>query len=694
MTTRLFDKTTLRWAAVLLVLLLATFLRFHLLDAQSFWNDEGNSARLSERSIRLIIEGTASDIHPPLYYLILRGWRELVGDSEFGLRSFSAFAGVLMVAFSFGLGKILTQRRGGAEWAEGDLTQRSKVVKAERGELLQSYKVTKLQRKRSEFFVGLVTAVFVAINPALVYYSQETRMYALLGLLAVAATWLLVVWWKRPSVSIAIAYILTAAAGLYTQYFFPTVLVAHNVAVLVWLLQRGKEESKQVSGISNQPEAKLAPNETSPVHPVTLSPLHLLLRWSGMMIVTLVLYAPWLPIFLVQFSSEPVKLPSLFPFLQNVWQWLLFGATVGEVAVGWALIVAIVLLVVGGVNGRKQAILPLLMIVTPVAFMYFTGTTGPEFFKFLTISMPTVAVLLAMALIGDWLKIWGRVVVFVLLFLLLPVSWQSLTNMYHNPTFARADYRSMVARIETEAHPNAGIILEAANQWEVFTYYFEDDSIVYPFPKGRSLPKADVIDADLSEIAAQHDRLYAIFWGEAQRDPERLVERWLDENAFKATDEWIGDVRFVTYAVPSAAASEMETAVSVPFGESIQLNGFTLVENELRPGDIVQTTLFWQTAQPVENRYKVFLHVLNEQGQLVAQRDSEPGGGMAMTIDWEPAQTVVDNHGILLPYDLPEGSYQLVLGMYELANPDVRLLVGGETAVTDTFTLGNISVRQ
>lgn len=84
--------------AALFVLLLATFTRFHLLEAQSFWNDEGNSARLSERSIPAILEGTASDIHPPLYYLALRGWRELLGETEFALRSLSAFAGVLVVA--------------------------------------------------------------------------------------------------------------------------------------------------------------------------------------------------------------------------------------------------------------------------------------------------------------------------------------------------------------------------------------------------------------------------------------------------------------------------------------------------------------------------------------------------------------------------------------------------------------------
>ena len=95
----------------LLILLLASALRFHKIESQSFWNDEGNSARLSERSLELIIEGTASDIHPPLYYLILRGWRELLGDSEFSLRVFSALAGVGLIAAVLALGRRLIGSR-------------------------------------------------------------------------------------------------------------------------------------------------------------------------------------------------------------------------------------------------------------------------------------------------------------------------------------------------------------------------------------------------------------------------------------------------------------------------------------------------------------------------------------------------------------------------------------------------------
>jgi hypothetical protein len=132
-------------ALAVALLWLATWLRFHHLGAQSFWNDEGNSARLSERTLQLIIEGTASDIHPPLYYLLLRGWRELLGDSEFALRALSAFAGLLVVPLA----------------------------------LAGNRQLSIVNRQLSmSLLVGLITAV----SPPLIYYSQEARMYALLGL--------------------------------------------------------------------------------------------------------------------------------------------------------------------------------------------------------------------------------------------------------------------------------------------------------------------------------------------------------------------------------------------------------------------------------------------------------------------------------------------------------------------------------
>ncbi|MCC6603420.1 MAG: hypothetical protein IT327_09440 [Anaerolineae bacterium] len=641
------------------ILLLAFGLQVHNLEVQSFWNDEGNSARLSERSIPLIIEGTASDIHPPLYYLLLHQWRKLAGDSEFGLRSLSVFAGLLVVPLTFVLGRALSV-------SKRPLQQQEKA----------EHRVTQ-RRHRGAQRLGLVAAGLVAINPGLVYYSQETRMYALLGLWAVLSTVLLLRWWSVIGNRLSVsgnrqwwwggAYVLCAAAGLYTHYFFPAVLLVHNLFVLIKIIQ------------------SLPKPLTSNHFPLTIK------HWSFLMLATLLLYAPWLPTFWVQFGSDPINRPGVGELVTAVAHFLTFGQTIEpEASLLW---LVAGLLGIGLVYARSKLILPVLGVLIPLVMMYATGTTGREYYKFLMVAVPFWAIWLGAAL-TETNQRGFRLLAGVLLLVLPWGMLQSLQNMYADPAYARADYRAMAQRILAEDHPDAGIILNAANQWEAFTYYFPDDGNVFPLPEGRSRPNPADIDAALSQIAAQHNRIYAIFWGEAQRDPERLVERWLDAHAFKATDEWVGDVRFVTYAVPSAPATEMATAVSLPFGENIVLDGYTLGETILQPGDIVEVTLFWETAVPLQNRYKVFLHLLDENGNLVSQRDSEPGGGLALTTTWPPGTVVLDNHGLLLPSDLPPGSYRLLLGLYDLANPTNRLPITTPDGATDAYLLTTIIVEE
>jgi hypothetical protein len=328
--------------------------------------------------------------------------------------------------------------------------------------------------------------------------------------------------------------------------------------------------------------------------------------------------------------------------------------------------------------------------------MVAAGSTAPQFYKFLLTAVPFLCLLLAFAIHNSQFTIHNlRSTAYFLLFtaycLLITLS---LKNLYTNPAYARADYRGLAARIEADNHPDAGIILNAPNQWEVFTYYHREGAPVYPLPAGISRPTPEGIDEKLSEIAAQHDRLYAIFWGETQRDSERLIERWLDEHAFKATDEWVGDVRFVTYAVPDEAATEMATAVHLSFGQHITLNGYTLNDDQFVPGDIVQVTLFWQTAEPLNQRYKVFLHLIDASGQTIAQRDSEPGGGLNLTTIWQPGQVISDNHGLLIPAGVPPGQYTILLGLYDIADPTARLPITTNEGIHEvislvTFQLGN-----
>ena len=235
------------WLPICATLWLSVFLNFHQLGAQSFWNDEGNSARLSERSMALIVEGTASDIHPPLYYLLLHGWRELLGDSEFGLRALSAFSVVGVVAVTMALALALTNR----------------VRTDSAGSM-----------RFPGYLAALVAGLLAAVNPALVYYAQEARMYALLALWAVLSTWFLVRLLRQPeSLSPVAGTILVSVAGLYTHYIYPAVLLWQNLLVLAWVVMSRR--------------------------------FRFLLRWVVIMLITLILFAPWLPIFWRQVGGRP-----------------------------------------------------------------------------------------------------------------------------------------------------------------------------------------------------------------------------------------------------------------------------------------------------------------------------------------------------------------------------------------------------
>jgi len=619
-----------RRLSIILILWLTFATRVYRLDHQSFWNDEGNSARLSERSLDLIIEGTASDVHPPLYYLILAGARPFIGATEFSLRFISVLAGLLTVASASAIGRALGNRQ-----------------------------------------IALWVGLFTAVSPPLIYYSQEARMYSLLGLLATASTLALLRWWRTPERwGAAVAYILLATAGLYTHYSFPAVLLAHNSLVAIYLLATQQRW--------------LPPADTAARF----------WRWCGLMVTTFLLYAPWLPIFMRSQGQRPPGDETTREYITQVAQWLFVGGTGSNSPILWLTLPILLTLLLWRQKWSQFSLFTLWLLI-PITLMWLVGATLPSYMKFFTAVVPALWLLIAFGL--DWLRrqhiVTSFVTIAVTAFYLF-VMGQSLNNLYHNPAYFRANYRGIAQQIEQEAHPSAAVILNAPNQWEVFTYYYQDASVVYPLP--RFVTSAANITAELEAIKAQHGRIYAIFWGSEGFDPERVVESWLDTNGFKAIDEWRGDLRFVMYALPGETATQPTETADLRLGDNeISLTGWATgdVSQPQRPGDVVQLTLFWQATRPLDNRYKIFIHLLDEDGTLVAQRDSEPVGNLAPTNRWEPQQTIIDNHGILLPPTLPNGRYTLSLGMYDITNPAVRLpITTNNNAPTDTYSLASFEI--
>jgi hypothetical protein len=79
----------------------------------------------------------------------------------------------------------------------------------------------------------------------------------------------------------------------------------------------------------------------------------------------------------------------------------------------------------------------------------------------------------------------------------------------------------------------------------------------------------------------------------------------------------------------------------------------------------VRVTLYWRCLTEVEERYKVFVHLVGPAG-LVAQSDAEPAGNARPLTSWVRDEVIADTHEIVLPAALPPGEYTLQVGLYDL----------------------------
>jgi hypothetical protein len=117
----------------------------------------------------------------------------------------------------------------------------------------------------------------------------------------------------------------------------------------------------------------------------------------------------------------------------------------------------------------------------------------------------------------------------------------------------------------------------------------------------------------------------------------------------------------------------IEKSLKTNLDNKVQLLGYN-IESGFRPGDNIHLTLFWQCLEEMEQSYTVFIHLLDAQDNIVAQKDNPPVDGFYPTIKWEAGEIVRDQYDLVIPSDVPPGEYRLKVGMY-LAETGERLSV-------------------
>lgn len=206
---------------LILILLVALFLRLVNLN-QSFWLDEAISALIAQKPFPFQWSGISGDFQPPLYYLLLHFFMKLGSSTEWVLRIPSVIFGVLTIAILYKITAELFNRK-----------------------------------------IALTSSLILATSQFHIYYSQELRMYSLLGLITTLAMW---TFYKKKWFWLTLFNIL----GLYTNYMFTLILASQ----VVWLIYRYKRD------------------------------FDILKKWTMSLLLTTFFYLPWVPNLLKQWNAS------------------------------------------------------------------------------------------------------------------------------------------------------------------------------------------------------------------------------------------------------------------------------------------------------------------------------------------------------------------------------------------------------
>lgn len=134
---------------------------------------------------------------------------------------------------------------------------------------------------------------------------------------------------------------------------------------------------------------------------------------------------------------------------------------------------------------------------------------------------------------------------------------------------------------------------------------------------------------------------------------------------------WPDDRLFlgVGHLYPRESSLPYPNPMTVNLGDEAELIGYDFAPSSLlaHQGDQVTVTLYWRAKRPMSTDYRVFAQIVQPNTTNVfARSDAMPAAWMRPTSTWQPGEVIEDRHTLTIDRDAPPGTWQLIVGMYEL----------------------------
>jgi uncharacterized membrane protein len=700
-------------------------LRLIHLGRDSLWYDETVSVHLAGQRAAELIAHTTRDIHPPLYYLLLRGWLLLAGyptghadPTGHGLEFMAAFLslsfGVLLVPLTWQLAQQLHLRHP----------------------------------------VPLLSALLIAISPFGVWYSQEVRMYTLgaaLGVVVLLATLPFLRSVASPGRlrRAALLYAVAAAAGMYTLYYFAFLLISLNVLVLVAFAANGLARSGDWEpSLRSTPEGR----RDRPERQGRERGGNRLIVWLAAQAGALLLFLPWLPTAWRQATDPPVPpwrtAPQLLDVLVESWAALSFGQSASLARFWPLLLLTLALVTLGIVIARRSPInnspftihhSTILLVAAfgpPLLILLVSLATPLYHVRYLFTYSPAFSILLAMGLaaLWRWRRPAGRWLASLALALLMLGSVLSLRVLWTDPAFAADDHRTAVRELAQRWRPGDLILANAGYTYTALLTYWPapiswhgrltdyTQEITAQATTGRgavilqtghvdggpnlgwgdprsdfyALPK-DAMQVALRDLSAQTDRLWHYRIYDTVNDPQAAVRAalaagWtlIDDRVYPGeanlrVQGWQGMRQALSSYLPPTVAT---------FDGWLELRlAPDAVPAAVEAGAVLDVPRALWSREPAQTGRPVALslRLVDAGGQVWAARDEPLGGNQ---FDLTAATELVQPLRLAVPSGTAPGVYDLVLVAYDpqTGQPLNAIAPSGESA--GQVMLGRVEVTR
>lgn len=400
----------------------------------SIWFDEAFGSYLIRFDFAALTRYTANDVHPPLYYWLLKVWSLFFGNTEIGLRSMSVFFGAVTIIFAFLL-------------------------------------VLRLFGRRAAY----VSMLLLVLSPMFIRYGQEARMYTLLTAIIVSATYVLTYAVETKKRVVWIIYGVLIALGMLIQYFAALAWVSH----LAWLYLRARKKGdsfkKSLSRLFNRN-----------VITAYIVAVGLFCFWLPFLVIQ------FLTIQGHGFWIKPVTITTIPDFLTSV---LLFSDSTGAVSwlalafyalLGLFIYLAVKLLKSLPDDKRSYYLLFICMIVIPPAILLIMSMPPlrPAFVdRYLMMSAIFIPLFIGVTLafsqkfIGKWRTL--LVLLVIITMMAIGVVNQSVTGNYNKSSGQSNNTKQLLEAVRAKAP--AGTPILATTPWIFYeaSIYDNPDSPIY-----------------------------------------------------------------------------------------------------------------------------------------------------------------------------------------------------------------------